>query len=378
MADEPFLFREIFNRKRIEFIGSQVATAWKGFDQEGFLTESCTGIDSLSYGDRAKKIRDALAAYLPERFEDAVSILVKSLGPEPEEDAIKGYEGFYVMPLTMFVSSYGMDEPDLALHALYEMTKRFTAEGDIRPFLIRYPEKTLTFLTDLTRDPSPFARRLASEGTRPRLPLSPRLPTFQSDPAPVIALLDRLYDDENLMVRRSVANNLNDIAKDNPEIVVTTLRRWHDAPDAADEKLGWLSRHALRTLVKQDHQGALKLLGYDSTGISATEREIAPRSLSLGQSLSFAVSFESAVKEPRKLALNYVIAFRKANGANKDKVFRMPDKTIAAGGSLRLEKTHHFKPFKNQNFYGGTHYIEVRMNGTSIFREPFELEVPNE
>ena len=382
MAEEQFLFRDIFSRERITYIGDRIAAAWPQFDLKGFVSTATDGLDALSYGDRAKKIRDALGLQLPTVFAEAADILVNALGPEPEIDEIKGFEGFYVMPLAMYVSEYGMEDPDAALHALYEMTKRFTAEGDIRPFLIRYPDKTLAFLRRLTADPSPFARRLASEGTRPRLPLSARLPEFQRDPAPVIELLDRLFSDENLMVRRSVANNINDIAKDNPGIAVATLARWKAEADGGAteqvERTDWLIRHGLRTLFKQDHPGALSLLGYESDGVTVDGWSMDPRRVSLGGSIRFSISLRSSATDARKVALNYVIAFRKANGQNKDKVFRLRDQTLSPGAATTVEKTHHLKPFKNQVFYSGTQFLEVRVNGQSAFRVPFEMEVVDE
>lgn len=384
MSKEPFLFRNIFNAERVDTIGGLLSDSWGQFDRQKFVDTVNHRLHDLSFGDRARKIRDALRDQLPDDFREAAKILVRALGPEPANDAIEGYEGFYVMPFTMYVSKYGLESPQVALPALYEMTKRFSAEGDIRPFLDRYPELTLDFLRRLTEDPSPFARRLPSEGTRPRLPLSGRLPAFQADPSPVIDLLDRLYRDPNLMVRRSVANNVNDIAKDNPDIAVATLGRWkrelHEAgaPESERENLDWMIRHGLRTLVKKDHPAALALLGYETLGIELEGWKLSTNAIRLDDKLTFGFTIHSSSAAPQRLALNYVIGFLKANGKQREKVFRLPDKLIPPGGSLTVTKTHEFKPYKNQSFYPGMHSIGIRINGEAYFKTPFTLETRTE
>ena len=336
------------------------------------MARCLNGFFALSYGDRAKQIVVALEEFLPQKFSDAVAILVASLGPAPTKDHLDGFDGFYVIPLTMYVARNGIGAPEEALPALYEMTKRFSAEGDIRPFLERHEKRTLAFLRELTRDPSPFARRLASEGTRPRLPLAGRLSQYQQDPRPVIALLDLLHDDPSLMVRRSVANNLNDISKDNPDIVVETLSRWQS--ERPSRELEWLTRHALRTLIKKDHGGALRLLGYSTKGIEVRGFQLNRGRVSLGQSLTFSWVIEETAGAKQRLAMNYVVHFAKANGAQKPKVFRLPEKQLDPGGRLELQKTHKFLPYKNQSFYSGDHELELVINGVYYARALFILD----
>jgi 3-methyladenine DNA glycosylase AlkC len=167
-----------------------------------------------------------LWAYLPKDFPQAVQILLDSLGPEISQCEISGFDGFIVMPQNDFVAKYGLEHFDISMQALYEMTKRFTAEGAIRAFIQTYPDQTLAVLRQWAQDPNCHVRRLVSEGTRPRLPLAPRLAQFVRDPRPVLALLELFNTDSELMVRRSVANNLNDIAKDHPDLVVEIFRAW--------------------------------------------------------------------------------------------------------------------------------------------------------
>ena len=214
--NEQFQLREVFNSYLVSKLAEDISNAWPSFNRNKFVSTITPQLSELSFGDRCFLITTALHNNLPADFPTAVQILIDALGPEAAGDSLSGFDGFIIMPQCLFVSRYGLEYFDASIDALYEMTKRFTAEGDIRPFIERYPEKSLAFLHRITEDNNPFARRLVSEGTRPRLPLCRRLPHFQKDPTP----------DPNLMVRRSVANNLNDIAKDNPDVVVATLEEW--------------------------------------------------------------------------------------------------------------------------------------------------------
>jgi 3-methyladenine DNA glycosylase AlkC len=368
------LFRDVFSLETIRYIADRVSLAWPAFSRATFEAEAADGFEHLSFGDRSRRITGSLARHLPDEFRRAAEILVRSLGPEPDAEDLSGTDGFYIMPLAEFVAERGLEDLDVALPALYEMTKRFTAEGAIRPFLRRYPGKTLAFLRGLTTNPSPFARRLASEGTRPRLPLAGRLPQFQADPSPVIDLLDRLYADPNLMVRRSVANNINDIAKDNPDVAVATLARWRS--ERPSDELEWMIRHGLRTLVKQSHPGALALLGYGSEELTVGPPVPDRERVVLGESLAFRWTVRSTAASEQPLLMNYIIHFMKANGKNKEKVFRLPERTLGPGEVLAIEKVHKFLPFRNQSFYPGTHFLQVEVNGIPSERIPFELELP--
>jgi len=265
------------------------------------------------------------------------------------------------MPQCLFVSRYGLDDFDVSINALYEMTKRFTAEGDIRPFIQKYPAKTMAFLHKLTQNSSPYARRLASEGTRPRLPLAPRLPAFQKDPTPVIELLEKLKEDPNLMVRRSVANNLTAIAKDTPDTVAASLARWQTVNTP---EMDWIIAHSLRTMLKQGHPEALRLMGYDPDAqITVSELTLGSDEIRVGDTLTFSFKVTSQEKRPSSLMIDYVIHYLKANDRQKPKVFKATKKTIAPGETITIEKTRSFKKINTRPYYPGQHSLEVQING---------------
>lgn len=373
---ENFQLRDVFKPAVVTQLAQDIQRTWPAFDGEGFAADINSRLESLSFGDRNALIRDKLAAYLPQDFPQAAQILIDSLGPELQGEAFSGYEGFTIMSQCDFIAKFGLDHFEVSMRALYEMTKRFSAEGAIRPFLQRYPEQTLRVLEEWTQDPSPFARRLPSEGTRPRLPLAPRLPQFIADPRPVLGLLENLKTDPVLLVRRSVANNLNDIAKDNPDIVVETLRDWQKIDT---EAMAWLIRHASRTLIKQGHPGALALLGYPP------EPEIRVRNLMLttpivefGNSLDFHFEIQSQAAQPQNLMIDYVIHFMKANGKQAPKVFKLSKKQIEPGETVTVTKTHPLKPISTRKYYAGAHRLSLQINGQVWAEAPFELRMAGE
>ncbi len=370
----------MFNAEVVEYLATRIshAAAEHGteFDATDFRSRVLATLPNLSFGDRNALIIQALDDTLVGDFPTRAAVVVASLGPEPAGENLSGTDGFYVMPLAGYIARRGLSGRHLetSLAALYELTKRFTVEGDIRPFITAYQERTLAFLRDLTADPSPFAWRLASEGTRPRLPLAGRLPQCQADPTPVIELLDQLYNDPNLMVRRSVANSINDIAKDNPDVAVATLARWQ-AADAGPET-AWVVRHGLRTLIKQEHPGALTLLGFPPPALEVLSAAWEPDRLTLGNSGTFTVTMRSTTAQPQRLSLNYAIGFVRANGARSRKVFRLRDKTLLPGEPLSITKTHVFRDYRNQSFRSGVHTLEVTANGLLLFATEFFLAVP--
>jgi 3-methyladenine DNA glycosylase AlkC len=370
-VEQPFLLRDVFNPAAVEQLGTDIAHAWPAFDRAGFVATINSQLDALSFGGRNVLIRDTLRAYLPQDFSAAVRILLDALGPGIPHCELTGFDRFTVMSQNDFVAAYGLEHLDLSLRALYELTKRFTAEGAIRAFLQRYPEQTLARLAVWATDPNCHVRRLVSEGTRPRLPLAPRLPTFVKNPRPVLALLELLKADPVLMVRRSVANNLNDIAKDHPDLVVETLARWKQAGDPGTE---WIIGHAARTLLKQGHTGALALLGYPGeTNISVASLQLNQTSVRLGEDLMFTIEIQSTDDAPQNLMVDYVVHHLKANGKLAPKVFKLAKKRLDPRGTLSLTKRHAFRPLSTRVYYPGRHALELQINGQRWGWQEFEL-----
>ena len=369
--EQTFLLRDVFNPTAVEQLADTIVRAWSAFDRAGFVATINSQLAHLSFGGRNALIRDTLRSYLPPAFPEAVQILLDALGPEIPDCELTGFDRFTVMSQNDFVAAYGLEHLDLSLRALYELTKRFTAEGAIRAFLQRYPEQTLARLAEWATDPNCHVRRLVSEGMRPRLPLAPRLRAFITDPRPVLALLELLKADPVLMVRRSVANNLNDIAKDHPDMVVATLARWKQAGDPGTE---WIIGHAARTLLKQGHTGALALLGYPAaTNISVASLQLNQTSVHLGEDLAFTVEIQSTADAPQNLMIDYVVHHRKANGKLAPKVFKLAKKRLGPRETLSMTKRHAFRLLSTRSYYPGRYALELQINGQRWGWQEFEL-----
>jgi 3-methyladenine DNA glycosylase AlkC len=377
MAD---LIRECINNKTIIDLASRINNCQPNFDDKGFSNRVTPQLSQLGLFERIEVIVTALKEYLPKDFSQAAEILTSSLGIELDDQGndpvaadLSSSRGFIVVAVATYISRYGVNHFDLSMTALREMTKRFSSEGPIRDFLITDEKKVLALYQKWTEDDNVHVRRLVSESCRPRLPWARQLPSFIKDPQEVIALLEKLKSDQHLYVRRSVANNLNDISKDNPKIVIKTLTQWSTDKSA---EMNWLVKHALRTLLKQGHPGALQILGFSTEfNLKAESFTLDKEIIKLGDSLEFFLELSSPQKEPQRLMIDYVIYHMKANGKLNPKVFKWTQKTISANGTLFLKKKQNFKKISTRKYYPGRHEIHLQINGTIVAKKEFILDI---
>ena len=254
----------LLSSEAVRCLAHNIAVVHRRFDGVAFAKHALRGLSSPGIMQRGEKLAVALRQFLPANYGVAIEILLSSLTPPLERTEGNGLAVFFYLPHTCFVARYGLDpehndghDPfDVSMRAQYELTRRFSAEFSIRPFLIRHQDRTLSRLMAWAHDPDPHVRRLCSEGSRPRLPWGKRIPAFVRDPRPCLPILEALKDDPCLYVRRSVANHLGDIAKDHPDRVFTICRRWLRG---SNDDLRWVIRHALRYPARQGNPVALKL-----------------------------------------------------------------------------------------------------------------------
>lgn len=254
----------LIDRDAVECLAHNLALVHRKFDGAAFQQAALTGLEPLAILQRGHHVAAALRAHLPSRYADAIAVLLRSLTPPLTRTAELGLGVFFYLPHVFFVARYGLDpahnsgrDPfETSMQAQYELTRRYSAEYSMRPFLIQWPERTLARLLAWTRDPDPHVRRLCSEGSRPRLPWAQRIPDFIRDPHPVLPILEALKDDPDLYVRRSVANHLGDIAKDHPALAFDLCERWLTGASAERK---WLIRHALRHPAKSGVRAAQRL-----------------------------------------------------------------------------------------------------------------------
>lgn len=374
----PEPFKNLFNPELIIGIGEQVAKAWPHFDSAGFISAASLKLEDLELKQRSAQITDALTTFLPNDYEQSAAILLASLAPAEDCDVVgaivhdNGLAGWAIMPLTHYVGLHGLKHFDLSMTLLKEMTKRSSSEFDIRYFLLDSPQRTLSVLQEWTQDPNQHVRRLVSEGTRPRLPWAMSLPVFIEDPGPLIPLLDALKDDEEEYVRRSVANNLNDIAKDHPDVVARIAGEWLKGASKDRQRL---VRHACRTLIKQGHKATLAALGYNTPAVKLNHLKILTPHVMFGNALFFELSLASTSKSSQPLIIDYAIHHRKANGTTSPKVFKWKTTSLKPLEIHTSERKHSMRKITTRVYYPGTHRLEILINGMSLASRDFCLDM---
>ena len=358
---EQTLMKEGLGQKALQRVGISLERCMPGFPTNDFVEQSLQGIDQLELKQRVHHVIASLAAFLPEDFIETAALLSRIPEVWEKGDSDDPWRGFAAWPLIDYVGVHGLDHPEVALELLRNLTGLFSAEFAVRPFLKRYPAVALSRMTTWCDDPDHHVRRLASEGTRPRLPWGERLPDFVTDPSPVLDLLECLKDDSSEYVRRSIANNLNDISKDHPDRVVQTCQRW--LIDSSPERK-WIVRHATRTLVKSGHPEVFPLLGYTpNPKLSVESFQLDQEVLLFGDTIELSLSLKSESKVEQKFVLDYGVHFMKANGKQSMKVFKLKSLALEPGETVEVTKRHSIKPITTRTYYPGKHQIELLVNG---------------
>ncbi len=355
----------------IKRIANAFSRADNNFPTAEFRQRAHNGLEHLELKARVHHIIATLHAVLPTDFEQNATLFFAVKQHWDHGDSSDPLNGFAAWPVIDYIASHGLNHPQLALALLKHLTPLFSAEFALRPFLLHHFTVSYAQLQQWLHDDDARVRRLVSEGTRPRLPWGQQLPPFIRDPAPVLALLEELKDDSSDYVRRSVANNLNDIAKDHPEIVIQTCQRWQKN---TSKERNWIIRHACRSLIKAGHPGSFALLGHSAAPkLAPAEIAVHTTQLRIGESLRFSVTLHSRASEPQSLVLDYTLHYMKANGQTKPKVFKLRRFILAPGATITLTHQRSFKPITTRRYYPGQHALEVMINGIAAGKQPFLL-----
>jgi 3-methyladenine DNA glycosylase AlkC len=364
---EPF--KNEFSHTKARRIAECLKRAHPAFSITRFSKGLELALEPLELKQRMSLIADRIEAGLPADPRVLFPILTASLGSDSS-----GLRGFLVWPLTEIVARRGLPYFDESMTALREMTRRFTAEFAIRPFLRHCPERSLSQLHDWCAHPDEHVRRLVSEGSRPLLPWGGNLTELLAAPHPTLALLEKLHSDPSDYVRLSVSNHLNDFSKHHPALVINTLARWRsNAPD--DARLYKLTRHACRTLLKAGNRAAMKLLGYGSAAsLELTAFELGKPSVKLGGHLDYRLVIRNTSRKTLRVMFDYAIHHRKANGSLSPKVFKGRIKELAPGESWKIQGRHPIKPVTTRVYYPGIHTFEPRINGRAFPMREFTLK----
>ena len=370
LAEAPKL-KDYFTADVVRSIGERVSSGVTGFDVERFVTRTLEppaedSFFDLEFTARSRRIADAIEDVAPISGVDLVAALIASL---PEElDGFEGVlnDGFDLWPYGEVIARHGAEHPDECLVACYELTKRFTAEFAIRPILEHHPGK-LADVKRWTSDPNEHVRRLASEGTRPRLPWAQRLNLPLEE---VLALLGELRTDPSKYVQKSVGNHLNDLAKDHPDRIISLLKAWHDDGDDVTQ---WIVRHGLRNHLKDGHPDALAIFGYGRPDVAVGDLQAAPATVSLGESVTAFFTLQSLNADDQLLMIDLVMGYVKANGSVSPKVFKFKELTMAPNAVEACTKSFEMIERSTRKLYPGTHSLTVRVNGKDLATTEFEL-----
>ena len=363
----------LFNKKGVARIANEIKAVYKPFKEEEFQKEVLAEFPNLELMERLLWIQENLKKYLPNDYQTAVNILIKSLPPETDNTKTDDDFGAFIYgPYGYFVALEGCTKKDLnfSLQALRTFTMRFSAEGPIRYFINAFPKETIEEMLLWADDTHYHVRRLASEGSRPLLPWAKKIDINPEDAVPV---LDKLFSDKTRFVTRSVANHLNDISKINPELTLSLLKKWKKSKKQSDAEMSYIISHSLRTLIKTGNKQALEMLGYTTPEIKVPKIKLETKNIKVGESLIFTITITSASQGPQKLMIDYSIGFMKANGKLAPKTFKLAKKTLEAGESITLIKKHPLKLMSTRRLYAGEHSLSLQINGVKYKEIGFEL-----
>jgi 3-methyladenine DNA glycosylase AlkC len=353
--------KNLFDAARYRSLAAALSALSPTFDSAVFLDHTLTGLPSRELMDRMRRTSSGVAVALPLPYREQLAVL-RALAP------LIGHN-FVGIFLSDFVAQYGLDDPAASLDALHFFTRYGSAEFAIRPFIQRDPTAILAVLRTWADSDNEHVRRLASEGSRPRLPWGARLPFLIADPSPALPILNALRADDSLYVRKSVANHLNDITKDHPQVVLDLVCTW----DRSHLPTAWIIRQALRTLIKRGDPRALTLLGAGDTPKLTSSFAASPKRIRLGDTVTFTATLTSTSRRTQSLLIDYVVHYARASGKASTKVFKWTQLDLAPGASLSLTKRQTIRDFSTRQHHPGQHRVELQVNGRRLMATVFTL-----
>ncbi|MCW0826304.1 DNA alkylation repair protein [Clostridioides difficile] len=358
----PELLKNMYNRESLYEVAVAIQSVYNSFKVDEFIKSTMDETwNNLELKARCRKISMSLGMYLPEDYKEALSILEKS---------VTGFYFAFFFP--DFVEVYGQDDInwDLSISALERNTEYWSSEFAVRAFIIKDEERMMAQMRKWSKHKSEHVRRLASEGCRPQLPWGQAISKFKKDPTPVLPILEQLKTDTSTYVQKSVANNLNDISKTHPDLVISIAKDWY----GKNKSTNWIVKHGCRTLLKKGNRDVLALFGYDdTTSINLQDFTLETTSISIGEDLTF--SFNILAKKATKTRLEYGIDYMKSNGKKSRKIFKISEVSLKENEKKSYMKKHSFADVSVRKHYPGIHSIAIIINGIEKDKLDFELGI---
>ena len=348
-----------FDRAVVERVA---ASAGEAIDQASFITAVMAELESLELKDRINLIADQLHAHLPNDYPTALAHVV--------EMARSFVGGMQAWPLCSVVERHGLVDPAASLTAMEQLTQSFSCEFAIRPFLDAHLDLTLESCRRWVESPIATVRRLPSEGTRPYLPWGPKVQALLDDPTIGLDLIAALRHDPDEVVRRSVANHLNDVARHHPDRVADLATEWLADPRVEPSMV----RHALRSLIKKGHPAAMAALGFTTEpAVDVVRFGVTPTTIGLGDTIEFATEIRSTSTTAQRLVVDFVIHHVNANGATSPKVFKWTTIDLEADAAVVLTKRRLIATASTRRYHAGPHRVELQIAGTASAEAAFAL-----
>lgn len=361
MADP---LKEFFNKKFYEHLAEKFSKADKNFHPDKFVKDVINGIDELSLNERMRNTSIVLKKHLPTDYKKSLEIMYTVI------PTMQG--GYTNLVFPDFVGLYGHDDFNNSMQALKYFTQFGSSEFAIREFLKRDFSKTIKVMNTWAADKDHHVRRLASEGSRARLPWSFKLDEVIKNPTVTRSILERLNTDTELYVKKSVANHLNDISKDNAEWMLKVLKNW----DTKNEHTAWIIKHACRTLIKKGNADSLSLFNFEKNSKVKIENfKLSKAKLKIGEALQFDFDLISEKNTSQKLVVDFSVHYVKKSGELSHKVFKLKELLLPPRQEIHIVKRHRFENFTTRQHYPGKHIIEILVNGRSIQSKSFKLLV---
>lgn len=373
-------FKDIYNEQFFNRFTKDLEMVINDFDARKFVSQiRDSEWENREYKQRTAHITMILKKFLPADYQEAIAKILELLDcvkhtlPDFSkiDDAKFGLLTLeYGLVLANYIELYGLDDYETSVKAIEKITQFTTCEFVTHSFIKKYPDKMMSQMLVWSKHEHWGVRRLASEGCRPRLPWAMALPNLKKDPMPIIPILENLKNDPARFVRLSVANNLNDIAKDNPEIVISLVKKWYGKSAEVD----WVVKHGCRTLLKQGNAEVMEMLGLGEVeNISIENFHISTPKVKVGDSLEFSFTLLNKGKEKNKVRLEYGLYYQKANGTLSKKVCKISEKEYAGTSVTQIIRKHSFRVVTTRKFHPGLHQVAVIINGKELEKHDFEL-----
>jgi len=374
---EPF--KNMYNEQFFDRFTKDLKLVVPDFDARGFVSQIMDNEwENRELKQRTAHIATILKKFLPADYKTAIAKILELLDHvekvQPDfskiDDTKFGLTLEYGWILDNYVELHGLDDYETSIKAIERITQFASCEFVTHPFIVKYPDEMMAQMLAWSKHEHWGVRRLASEGCRPRLPWAMALSDLKKDPTPIIPILENLKNDPARFVRLSVANNLNDIAKDNPKIVIELAKRWQ----GVSEEVDWIIKHGCRTLLKQGNSEVMELFGLGGVkNISIEDFQISTPKVKVGDSLEFGIKLLNNNSKKAKIRFEYGIYYQKANGTLTKKVHKISEKEYAANSTTSITRKHSFKVVTTRKFHLGLHQIAVIINGNEFEKRDFEL-----